>query len=1430
MHNPEKLDDSSDADDVLRNYEAKSFNEESRQGQNIVLSEQAVSTPKLQKRLLTPFLLKKVPPVPEEHERRDFPRYINPLLWILFTWLWPVLRVGYKRTLEPNDLFRLNEDNRVQTLADRFQRIFAEKLAADKDAFIEQRIKNRGETPETSSMSREEELKDYTPSDSLCFRALFATYRNQYLFSCLCMALGLAASTCNPLLSKHLISYVEQKAFGVDLPAGKGVGYAIGVSALVLFGGLLANQGFYLSMLTGAQIRGMCTKVLMDKSFQLSARSRKQFPASKITSIMSTDVSRIDLGIGFSPWMFVFPVPVGISIGILVYNLKASAMVGVGIMFAFLFLAGGLGAMLFIFRTEATKLTDTRIGYMKEVLNNLKMIKFYSWEIPYFGKIKKTRNREMRYLLKMEVTRSVIISVASTLTLVSSFAAFMVLYATATPTKRNPASIFSSVALFNILALAFIVLPLALAGATDAFIGMTRVGALLAAEEIQVDSERETTIEEQLALQDRKLAVEVKNAEFEWEIFDVDADEDDKDANKILSKEEKKKKNEEAKAKKEKAKLKRKGLLKDEHVEKTPAFELSNVDFSIKKGEFVAITGSIGCGKTSLLLALDGLMRRRAGSVKVNGSVIMCGTPWIQNSTLKDNIIFNSEYDESWYQKVVYACCLNSDIDMLPAGDKTEIGERGITLSGGQKARVSLARAVYANADIILLDDVLSAVDSKVGRHIIDECVLGILKDKTRVLATHQLSLIGSADRVIYFNSNKSISIGTMEALQDTNAGFRELMVLGLHSSKEEDEEEEEDEDPDEKLVRKQTTQSAYSGKSKSDPYSGKLMTEEYKNVNAIGWNVYRQYIGAGGIGKYKWNIPLALFGTIFSVFLNIFTNTWLSFWVEYKFKGRGDGFYIAIYAVLTFVAVAAMVLQFSGLIYIMNRASRILNIRAAEKILHVPMSYMDTTPMGRIINRFTKDTDTLDNEMGDKMAMITFFFCMICGIIILCIIYLPWFAIAIPCVVFIFACIVNFYQASGREIKRVEAVQRSHVYNNFNETLTGMETIKGYNRSQTFLDKNVHLIDRMNEAYYITVANQRWLDVHLTFMTTGFAFLISMLCVFRVFKINPAAVGLLLSYVLDITGMVSMLVVVFTEVEQDMNSAERVIEYAYHAPQEAAYIISETCPPPLWPQEGQIRFENASLSYRPGLPLVLKNFNADIMPSEKIGICGRTGAGKSSIMIALYRIVELAGGKVEIDGIDIKTLGLNNLRSKLSIIPQDPVLFRGTIRSNLDPFDERTDDELWNILTRTRIIDASEIENVKHQEKGTDNIHKFHLDREVEDDGENFSLGEKQLIAFARALVRGSKILILDEATSSVDYATDSRIQQAIVKEFADCTILCIAHRLKTILNYDRILVMDNGGIKEFDTPWSLFNSRKSIFRQMCEKSKIAAADFTRR
>lgn len=1409
--------------------------------------------PVLQKRLLTPFLLKKVPHVPEHHQRESIPRYRNPFQWLFFTWLFPVMFRGYKRTLEPNDLPKLNDDIRCETMGRRVQNHFDRRLQADKKKHIDAKMKERGET--TSSVSEDADLADYAVLKSLMMKTIFQAYAFQFTLGCFLAAIGLAIQTTTPLLSKQLIKFVQEKALGLNSSVGQGVGYAVGVAAMVLVADIITNQGIYLVMKTGSEVKGVLLKLMLDKSFRLNARARKRFPPSKITSIMGTDLARIDLGIGFSVWMFTCPVPVAISIGILVHNVRAPAMVGVGLMLCFVVIAGGLGALLFGFRKEANILTDQRVGYMKEVLSNLKMIKFYSWEVPYFKIIEVVRRREMGFLLKMEVTRSIIISVASSLSTVSAMAAFLVLYAVADAAHRNPATIFSSVALFNMLAGQFVVIPLSVSGGTDAFIGMMRVGEYLSAPEGRPDEANRTVSEEEMEQMEKAgLALSVEQASFEWEAFEEEEEPEKKEKEKEKKKEKKNKKNK----KEENEKNEKEDNVEEPNTEK-PTWTLKDVSLHVAKGEFIVITGLIGAGKTSLLHAIDGVMKCTAGKVVVNGQLVMCGTPWIQNSTVRNNITFGAEYNDSAYQEVIYACSLESDLAILPAGDNTEIGERGITLSGGQKARISLARAVYADSEIVLLDDVLSAVDAKVGRHIMDKCILGLLKNRTRILATHQLSLIGSADRVVFLNSDGSVSIGTLDELRESNAAFSELMALGFSGKDEDEDDEEDDEEHDEKrliieqiedekrLIERQVSRqvstqissrnisSQKSGQaSKVDdetrfysPDDGKLISEEFKSVNAIGLDVYKTYIGTGaGAFKFGWILPTTLLGTVLCVFFNLFTNVWLSFWIEHKFAGRRDGFYIGLYVLWSMLAVVTMTLQFAGVVVIMNVAAKILNLKAAQRILYVPMAYMDVTPMGRILNRFTKDTDTLDNEMGDKAAMIVYFFASICGVLILCVIYLPWFAVAVPFLVFIFAAYANFYQASGREVKRVEAVQRSHVYNNFNETLTGMATIQSYGKSSDFLGKNVTLIDSMNEAYFVTVANQRWLDVYLSFIASAFALLISLLCVFRVFKISPASVGLLLSYVLQISSMVSMMVVVFTQVEQDMNSAERILEYVHDLPQEGHYIVSETAPAPSWPEKGEIRFENASLSYRPGLPLVLKNFNADVRPNEKIGICGRTGAGKSSVMVALYRIVELLGGKIEIDGIDISTLGLNNLRSKLSIIPQDPVLFKGTIRKNLDPFALRTDDELWETLRRAGIIDASEIDQVKAQ---TGELHKFHLDRDVEDDGDNFSLGEKQLIAFARALVRGSKVLILDEATSSVDYATDNKIQSAIVREFSECTILCIAHRLKTILNYDRVMVMDKGEIKEFDTPWNLFNSAGSVFRQMCDKSDIQALEFTR-
>lgn len=1373
-----------------------------------------------------------------------------------------MMSTGYKRTLDTADLYKLNDENEVEAMTARFEGIFERRLHDARQKHIAAKCKARGETIENSSVPAEEDLEGYQPPKLLCAWAILETFKWQYGLACLYNTLANTAAVTNPLLSKKLIQFVERHAMGLDTQTGKGVGYALGASFMVLIIGILINHGFQNAMLTGAQVKGVLTKAFLDKSFRLSDRARHDYPASKITSMMGTDLARIDFALGFQPFMVSFPIPIAVAIGILIWNIGAPALVGIGLVFLFLGFIMVFTGKLFAYRKKANKYTDARVNYIKEVLNNLKIIKYYSWEEPYNDVIGENRAKEMNIIYKMQVGRNVILSLAMCLTLFASMASFLVLYATSGSTK-DPASLFSSISLFNSMAQQVIMLPLALATGSDAAVGIMRAAQFLAAEEVDANA---TAIyappETRDQMEKDGLSISIKNASFEWESFDnsSDDDEDEVKPKNDLEITEKGEAKENQGQSDDKLSLSTNTMKESDAEPKLTTYStgsstmeatiftgLSNIDLSVQKGEFIVITGLIGSGKTSLLNALAGFMKRVAGHVDVNGSLLLCENPWIQNTTVRENILFGEEFDQDTYDSVLYACSLESDLEILPAGDQTEIGERGINLSGGQKARINLARAVYANKDIVLLDDVLSAVDARVGKHIMNNCLLGLLKDKTRILATHQLSLIGAADRVVFLNGDGTVDVGTLEDLRKTNAGFEHLMKFSSESADDDEEEtlpeEALGEDPEieeremieRQLSQKQSTipdeeaeRHDYNVNEKQD---GRLMSQENRAVNRIKGVVYKRYIKYGsGIFKYYTGVPIIITLTIVAVFCQLFTNTWLTFWSDFKFDGKDNGFYIGFYVMFTVLAFIFLSSEFIIVAYMTNEAAKVLNLKAVSRVLRAPMSFMDTTPMGRILNRFTKDTDTLDNEIGNQIRMLIYFLSNIIGVIVLCVIYLPWFAIAIPFLGAIFVSVGNFYQASAREIKRLEATQRSFVYNNFNETLSGMNTIKAYKAQTRFRKKNSTFIDNMNEAYYLTIANQRWLAIHLDLIAMLFAIIICFLCIFRVFDIGPAATGLLLSYVLQIAGQLSMLVRTYTQVENEMNAVERICEYAFHLEQEAPYTYENSVLPPSWPEEGGIRFINASLAYREGLPNVLKSLNMDINPLEKIGICGRTGAGKSSIMTALYRLAELNEGSIEIDGVDIGSIGLRDLRSKLSIIPQDPVLFRGSIRKNLDPFGASPDDVLWDAMRRAGLIEASKLSTIRNQSKSSENLFKFHLDREVEDNGSNFSLGERQLISFARALVRGSKILILDEATSSVDYETDSKIQETIKREFNDCTILCIAHRLKTIVNYDRILVLDKGEIKEFDTPWNLFNLKHSIFQQMCEKSNITKEDFVAR
>jgi ATP-binding cassette subfamily C (CFTR/MRP) protein 1 len=747
---------------------------------------------------------------------------------------------------------------------------------------------------------------------------------------------------------------------------------------------------------------------------------------------------------------------------------------------------------------------------------------------------------------------------------------------------------------------------------------------------------------------------------------------------------------------------------------------------------------------------------------------------------------------------------------MLPNGDQTEIGERGITISGGQKQRLNIARAIYFDADVVLMDDPLSAVDAHVGRHIFDHAILGLLKDKCRILATHQLWVLSRCDRIVWMDEGRIQAVDSFDNLMRDNEGFRHLMETTAV------EEEDEEGDAEEENKKQAAAPSAEQRKEqhKKNKKAAALMQQEERAVSSVPWSVYGAYVRASGS---LLNFPLVVLLLLLSQGANIMTSLWLSYWTSDKY-GMSTGAYIGIYAALGALQAVLMFL-FSLLLSILGtKASKVMLRDAVTRVLRAPMSFFDTTPLGRITNRFSRDVDVMDNNLTDAMRMYFFTLVMITSVFALVIAFFHYFAVALGPLYVLFILAAGYYRASAREVKRYESVLRSHVFAKFNEGLTGVASIRAYGLRARFIGDLRAAIDEMNAAYYLTFSNQRWLSIRLDMIGNCLVLVVGILVVTSRFSVDPSIGGLVLSYILAIVQMFQFAVRQLAEVENGMNAVERLLHYGTKLDEEAPLQTVEVRK--SWPERGEIVFDRVEMRYRPQLPLVLRGLSMHVAGGERIGIVGRTGAGKSSIMSTLFRLVEITGGSITIDGLNVSTIGLYDLRSRLAIIPQDPTLFRGTVRSNLDPFSEHTDLELWSALRQADLVPADAVMD----DRGVD-ASRIHLDSVVEEDGLNFSLGQRQLMALARALVRGSRIIVCDEATSSVDMETDDKIQNTIATAFRGRTLLCIAHRLRTIIGYDRICVMDAGTIAELDTPLELWR-RGGIFRGMCDRSGIRLED----
>ncbi|KAJ4418296.1 ATP-binding cassette transporter yor1 [Neurospora sp. IMI 360204] len=1365
----------------------------------------------------------KIEPIPET--RRPSPEYNAGFFKSLFfSWMGPLMATGYKRQLELNDIYEVNPDRSVDPLTERMRESY----------------KRRVEKGEKYPL----------------LWALHETFFWEFWIGGMCQLAASVLQVMSPFTLRYLIQFatdawVANHSSAPPPGIGSGLGLVFGVTAMQILQSMGINHFIYRGMLIGGMARASLISLIYEKSMVISGRAKAggadapDVPAAKaaaekdakkekkksnkkgkagveddgagwgngrIINLMSVDTYRIDQASGLFHIIWTAPITILITLVLLLVNLTYSALAGFALLVIGIPVLTKAIKSLFKRRKAINKITDQRVGLTQEIFQSVRFVKLFGWESSFLKRLQEFRDREVSAIQVLLALRNAIMAISISLPIFASMLAFITY--SLTSHGLAPAKVFSSLALFNGLRMPLNMLPLVIGQVTDAWSSLARIQDFLLAEERE---------DEAIIKPDAPNAIEVHDASFTWERTPTQEKESTVGGAGPKSKPEKAPK---GKPKDVEAATPPSGDDSSTLVEEREPFKLRDLNFTIGRNELVAVIGTVGSGKTSLLSALAGDMRKTSGEVILGAHRAFCPQyAWIQNATLKDNILFGKEMDPKWYRDVIKACALQPDLDMLPNNDMTEIGERGITISGGQKQRLNIARAIYFDADIVLMDDPLSAVDAHVGRHIFDNAILGLLKDKARILATHQLWVLNRCDRIIWMDGGRIQAVDTFDNLMRDSEEFRQL----LESTAQEDKKDE---------AEAPAVASEEEAPKKKKKAKG-LMQAEERAVASVPWSVYTSYVKASGSFL---NAPIALVLLVIAQGSNIVTSLWLSWWTSDKF-GLSLGQYIGVYAGLGALQALLMFAFMVSLSIFGTTASKNMLRQATFRVLRAPMSFFDTTPLGRITNRFSRDVDVMDNNLTDAMRMYFFSMGGIISTFALIIAYFYYFAIALVPLFTLFLFATGYYRSSAREVKRFEAVLRSNVFAKFNEGLSGVASIRAYGLQNRFVVDMRKAIDNMDSAYFLTYSNQRWLSIRLDMIGNALVFTTGILVITSRFSVNPSIAGLVLSYILAIVQMIQFTVRQLAEVENGMNAVERILYYGTQLEEEAPSKTIDVRP--SWPEKGEIIFDNVEMRYRAGLPLVLQGLNAHIQGGERIGIVGRTGAGKSSIMSTLFRLVEISGGHITIDGIDISTIGLQDLRSRLAIIPQDPTLFRGTVRSNLDPFGEHTDLALWSALRQADLVQdeattttttatpsasgnapvVADAPAAATNGNGNSN-NRINLDSIVEEDGLNFSLGQRQLMALARALVRGSQIIVCDEATSSVDMETDDKIQRTMASAFRGKTLLCIAHRLRTIINYDRICVMDKGRIAEIGTPQELFEMEGGIFRGMCERSGIRSED----
>ncbi|XP_050294891.1 ATP-binding cassette subfamily C member 4-like [Anthonomus grandis grandis] len=1285
---------------------------------------------------------------------------------LFFCWVLPFFKTGYKKDLEVKDIYNSTSPDLSGPLGDALEKNWDEEVQRTR-----QSKKKKGEKPR---------LK----------RAIFKTFAKSYFFyGGFIFIQSVVIRMLIPIFLAYYIQFYQnpRESFK-DVKRGWLLGGAVvGLSFTKVILEHYCNMGV---QRIGMRVRVAACSLIYRKLLRLNQASLGKTAAGQLVNLLSNDVIRFDMISWFLHYFWITPVLFVIAFYIMYTYVGLAALPSMGAITIQAVLAQGyLSKLQGRLRARIALLTDNRVKLMSEITSGIQVIKMYAWERPFEKIVELARKLEIDIVQKTSYIKGFSLALmlfterATLYIAVITWVLMGPLNKDGSPGSITGEVVFSMAQLLNTVQLYMaIFFPLALATWEECKVSMKRIEDFLSLEEND-DSECLEGVKENAGL------INLSHATASW--------------------------------------------LPNPIVE-----TLFDVNMELKPGTLCCVVGPVGSGKSSLLQVILKELPLNSGSLNVIGEVSYASQePWLFVSSVRQNILFGVPYVKERYKMAVQACALKRDFEQLPHGDRTLVGERGAALSGGQRARVALARAVYREADIYLLDDPLSAVDAHVAKHLFEGCIRGHLSGKTRILVTHQVQFLKGADLIVVMNNGKIEQMGSYEKLQDELAALsREIeQQHQVHAETHKIDREQTPKVDDRDRGLSLALQSIASLASWDEPEE----TDELLERGALKTSTYVEYYKSGS--SICVLIILILLFIIAQVSCNA-ADMWITYWTTEEDNKRQQNHtnpsnftstsastteiienttysvynnslniepiyatgldntsYIYIYTILIFSSIILTTARSSLFMKVCMNASKALHNKMFNCILKAPMKFFDTNPSGRILNRFSKDMGAVD-EVLPKVVLETLqiFFIMV-GILAMVFIKSPYMIIPAVILGSIFWYARVIYLKSGQDIKRLEGATRAPVFSHVSASLYGLPTIRAFKAQSLIVKEFDTLQDQHTGTWFLFGATSESLGFYLDVISTIFlAFTTFQFLLVGNEELKAADVGLVISQTLALTGMLQYGVRQSAEVSSTMTSVERVLQYTkldYEGPWEP---LPGDRPPLDWPQKGRVTFTHAFLRYSSESPPSIRDLNVEFKPGEKIGVVGRTGAGKSSLVATLFRLAQV-DGVVAIDGIDTAKVGLRILRTAISIIPQVPILFSATLRYNLDPFEKCSDEQLWKALERVEL-----------KQNGVS------LDTPVSEGGGNFSAGQRQLICLARAIVRNNKVLVMDEATANVDRQTDSLIQKTIREAFKDCTVITIAHRLNTIADYDKVLVMDAGKAVEFAPPHELLENPNGYFAKM--------------